>query len=429
MQAIPAHSAQADALQPIASDTLSTDWENWINHLRANKQQEALAQLKQAPQVFFGLADYHYWLGVYLQNDGQQSEAAIEYELALLMDPNHAGAFFDFGLLQCRLGKTDTCQNLLNEAHRRFGKPPLISKAPVAASSWQGQVRLGTGYSNNYNQGISSQTIPLSLGADTMEFEIAPSYRPVSASYHLQTLDLAYRDAWYAQFEARASLMQKTPFSQETAVGSSNSYQLELVWHAPAGQQVLLNLKTWRDSALGSLHIAGLSWQYTRPDSKPEAPGSWIVLSGVERRQPTEPQPAYQTIAIQAQRAGLQLAGAHLYALAGLEKDLPQAQRPGLSQTRLHLATGATHPNLLPAKGLVRMNLRWAQLWDEAPYSPLFGDTRRKSQQTDASMSLTWPIDTRKQLQLDLRHSAQTSNLALFGQTETQMNLSIGVNF
>jgi hypothetical protein len=374
-------------------------------------------------------ADHHYWLGVYLQNGGQYAEAATEYELALLIDPNHAGAFYDFALLQCRLGQPDTCQHLLAEARRRFGEPPLTAKTPVAASPWQGQVRLGAGYSNNYNQGISSQTIPLSLGADTVEFEVAPSYRPNAAQYHYQTLDLAYRSAWHAQFEARASLMQRTPFSQAPSVGSSNTYQLELVWHAPASQQLVLSLKTLRESELGSLRSAGIGWQYILPESPPETQGAWIFSSGLEHRQPTEPQPAYQTITAQVQKTGLHLAGANLYAQAGLDKDLPQHQRAGQSQTRLHITTGATHPNLLPAKGLVRVSLRWAQLWDEAPYSPLFGDTRRSSQQTDAGVSLTWPIDLAKQLQLDLRRYTQTSNLAVFGQAETQVNISVGINF
>lgn len=412
---------------PALADT--SHWLNLRDSLRDSPPREALAKLKKAQLTFGQLADYHYWLGVLLQKEGQNQEAANEYELATLLDPNHAGALFDFSLLQCRLGETHNCQTLLEAAQQRFGSPPILQTAQLTRSPLQGQIRVGLGYSNNYNQGLSSQYIPLSIGGTMLDFEVAPSYRPYKAAYHTEALDLVYRNGLHPSFEASAHLQLRGPLNAQPSPSTSENYQLAFMWHASPTYKLMLNLKTQQDSKQGSLSVTGLGLQYRMPTSPIEPQENRALQGWLEQRQPNDPLPAYKTLTMLARWDGLRMARTHMYMHAGLEKDLPENLRPGRSQTRLLLSSGVDYPNTLFAKGLTRLSIRVAQVLDDEPYSPLFGDTRRQSLQVESVMGFIWPLDQNRSILSELRHSTQQSNLALFNQSETQLNIALAIVF
>lgn len=377
-------------------------------------------------------ADQHYWQGVALQKAQKREEAAAQFELALLLDPHHAGAFYDYALSQCQPGPPslqDPCQTLLQAARARFGPTPPAPATPAApASPWQGQLSLGLGYSTNYNQGTSSASVPLLIDGSNIDFEIARPYRPYTAAYHQQSLDLSYRSHPQAPLEARASVMALTPQNQSPALSTYSSYQLELTWHASARQRYTLSTKTLQDSENGSFNATGLSAQYQlRPQSTSTA--QWFVLGALEQRQPSPPQPAYQTLTAQLRCDSPLVGGASLQVKTDIELDSPQGLRPGRSQTRTQITAVLEHPHLLPAKGSTRFSLRLAQADDGQPYSPLFGSTRRQTQQTEATLSLHWPIGPSQRLHLAMRQSQQQSNLALFSHQETQINAYLATSF
>lgn len=121
--------------------------------------------------------------------------------------------------------------------------------------------------------------------------------------------------------------------------------------------------------------------------------------------------------------------GGRLQLALGYEQDLSQTYRPGQAQQRSILAAALNYPNLLPARGNLRLMLRHTEIRDQAAYSPLFGDTHRNSAQAEGGIALNWPVATRTDLQLELRHFQERSNLLIFEQRETQLNLSLGYTF
>lgn len=415
--------------QPAPS--LQAAWAQWLTGLAGQGAEAALAQLRQAPAQFTALADYHYWLGVYLQAGKHPLDAAAtEFELALLIDPNHAGAWFDYGLVQCRQGQESSCHSILTEARRRFGAPPAAVPQPHPPTSpWQGELRAGFGHSNNYNLGSSSQTIPILLEQLPLALELAPAYRPIASPYQRLELDFTYRSARLPEFEARGSLMHRSPQRQQNALSNYDSAALDLIWHASPSQHFSLNLQTLRDSELGSLQMRGLRWHHIRQDGQTDNPGATAWLTAVERRQPHAPQPGYNTLVAQVRRAGSYLAGGSYYAALGAEKDLSQDQRPGRSQTRLQFSAGLEQANLLPGRATARLSLRLADIRDAAAYSPLFGNVRRHNTQADVALAVTWPLAPTSYLQTEMRRFIQQSNLALFAQSETQFNLALGYRF
>lgn len=409
---------------------LQADWAQWLTGLAGLGPEAALAQLRQAPARFTALADYHYWLGVYLQAGKHPlTDVATEFELALLTDPNHAGAWFDYGLVQCRLGQESSCQSILLEARRRFGTPPAVPESRPPNSPWQGEARVGLGHSSNYNLGSSSQTIPIQLGQSTLALELDPAYRPIAAAYQRMELDLAYRSAQQPELEARASLMHRSPLRPQKALGNYDSAALDLIWHASPAHHFSVYLQSLHDSELGSLQMQGLRWHYLQQDAQADTPGATAWLAAVERRQPGAPQPGYNTLAAQVRRAGSYSAGGSYYAALGAEQDLPQDQRPGRSQTRLQISAGLEQANLLPGRATARLSLRLAQIRDAQAYSPLFGNIRRQNTQADIALALRWPVANTSYLQAELRRFVQDSNLALFSQSEMQFNLALGYRF
>jgi hypothetical protein len=405
---------------------LQADWVQWLTGLAGLSPEAALAQLRQAPDRFTALADYHYWLGVYLQaSQHPLTDVATEFELALLTDPSHAGAWFDYGLVQCRLGQASSCQSILLEARRRFGTPPAVPEFRPPSAPWHGEVRVGLGHSSNYNLGGSSQTIPIQLGPSTLALELDPAYRPIAAAYQRMELDLAYRSALQPALEARASLMHRSPLRRKEVLSSYDSAALDLIWHARPAHYFSVYLQTLLDSELGSFQMQGLRWRYLRQDAQADT----VWIAAVERRQPVAPQSNYNTLAAQVRRAGSYSAGGSYYAALGAERDLPQDQRPGSSQTRLQFSAGLEQANLLPGRATARLSLQLVQIRDAQAYSPLFGNIRRQNTQADMSLALRWPLANTSYLQAELRRFVQHGNLALFSQSDMQLNLDLGYRF
>lgn len=422
------------ALNPLETHAQSSlpTWEQWLAgaNLSNLSPSAALSRLRQAPAQYQDLGDYHYWLGVYLQAASQPLDAAAnELELALIIDPNHAGAWFDYGYLQCRLGQQTNCQSILSEARRRFGLLPVAQRQterqPV---SWQGEVRAGLGRSTNYNQGSANRFIPIQLGQSTESLELAPAYRPLAASFKKLEFDLVYLNPWQPQLEARVSLQHRSPVSPQEALGNLDSYLLDLTWHGAAEHRFTLNLQSMCDSILGCVQVQGLRWHHI--NSNVTAPSvAWSWLAALEHRQPDAPLPAYQTVIVQARQTITFKAGSALVATLGTEQDLNQDQRPGRGQNRFFASAIYDQPNLRQTPASLRLSLRLSDIRDSDSYSPIFGNVIRHNTQVDAAITLMWPLNQHTYLQSELRHFRQHSNLALFDQNETQFNMVIAYRY
>lgn len=167
---------------------LQSEWEQHLSELQGADPADALQRLLAEGTRYGHLADYQYWVAIYMLASDQPLEAvSLQLERALMMDPNHAGALYDYGAIQCRIGQEASCQTILKEARRRFGIPPVIKQSYNLAPVIRGELRLGLGHTNNYNQAGSADTIPLQFGTETLVVQLGNEQRPTATPYHWQS--------------------------------------------------------------------------------------------------------------------------------------------------------------------------------------------------------------------------------------------------
>ncbi len=428
----PSLHAQQSHPASVDQSALQAAWANWLAaaNLSSLEPAAAIDKLKQAPTQFQTFGDYHYWLGHYMQAAGYPpGTAAAEYELALLYDPDHAGAWFDYGLIQCRLGNDADCQSILDEARRRFGPLPGQYAAAQPVRPWRGEIRVGMGHSSNYNLGSDNQYIPIQIGDDAFKLELSPEYLPIAAFFSKVELDLAYQNVHHPQFSARASVQQRHPLENRGQLDNWYSANLDLTWQPAERHTLTLYSQDMHESAQDSFQGRGLRWAYLDGNVPFKLGASWGGSAAIERRRTEAAQPSYTSLLSQLRLNGSPIWGATLFATLGIEKDLPHEQRPGRGQARFYLAAAVAQANLLPGRGTAQVAVRLTDLTDSDPYSPLFGNVVRHNTQTDATLALSWPLWAQTILQAELRHFRQLSNLALFDQRETQFNLILGYRF
>ena len=416
-------SSPIQPLEPTeSSETAAANWPPFLATVQAGSPAQALQQLQAAAPRFATLADYQYWLGVYLDATGAPPQnAAAQYELALLMDPAHAGAWFDYGLILCRMGQQASCVGLLAEAQRRFGTPPIARAKPLPPSLLKGEWRLELGHSSNYNRGSSAQLIPVLIDGERFNLELDPAYRARSAAYARAALSLSYLLPQQPTLELRAELAQRLPFVSQTSRLADNT--LELSWQASATQRYALSVQQLRDSQFGSLNIYGLRWRHLAAAGA--QPGSYLLIdAALERRSPSQPQSSYASGMAQLGYLWRPQRNLVATAIAGLERDLPSPLRAGGGQRRARVSLSISATNLLPHSGTLGLLLRHTHSRDTDPYSPLFGNTRRSNQALELAATARWPINPKADLLAELSRYNQRSNIGLFIQTENQLSLS-----
>ncbi len=392
---------------------------DWFVSLDQIPPETALQMLDEAPASYRQRGDYYYWLGVYTEKAGLPTAQAIaHFEHALMLDPNHAGAWYDYGLALCRIGDQASCQNVLETARARFGAPPALGEAadrPMFALA--GELRSNVGYSNNLNFGSGVESINLSLDGQDISLDLAATSRAQAAWFGDAALDVTLIPTDAPQLTATFTAYERLPLQNRELIGNYRVLVGDLIYAFTPSQRGGLQTYGIDDSNLGSLNVFGGWWQMQHEGLEAS------TLLGAERRNPSGSLASYTTLRAEyVARIWRSLEGR-----LGAEDDLPAGDRPGYSQRRW--TVGLRLPLQIMERGQLEIGARWQDAQDTQAYSPLFGDVVRRITTREGRLRLSWPLAPRVDLRFDARYARQISNIDLFDLNEKYFTLGFAARF
>ena len=355
-------------------------------------------------------AEYHYRAGLDALTAGRPRTAADEFERALMDNPDHAGAWFDYGLTLCRLGERASCRALLAAALARFGPPPALAgrEAPL---DWvyNGEVRSGLGHSSNLSRGVAGNEVTLFIDGQELRLPLASDLRPQPSSYAELGADLRLRHP-LTGFEAGLTTYQRA--GAAAAAPSQQAIVLDAGWDLQPGQRAgVLAYQVKERSPSGASAVDAYGVWYERAPG-PRQPRLALAL---ENRETTNPGYRYGVARVEAGQRLSDWGGWPGIELQAIGEAESQNWRPGGAQRRLALAMRAP---LNYEWGRVDLSLRGQHAWDTQIYSPLLGDVRRRTRLVEGSIRLTWPVGQQLALRAELRATQQNANLELFTYSE-----------
>ncbi len=393
------------------------DWDSWLEEVLKLSPQAAVQRLQEAPEHFWGKADYYYWLGVFTLKTGAPALAIEHFERALMIAPDHAGAWYDYGLAHCRKGDQASCRSILDTALSRFGPPPALHNIEQPRFMVSGEIRSHAGYSSNLNSGSTSDQINLWINGQAFPLLLAGSSRSQGASFSDAALDLRISPTHSPEIVANLSIYKRRPWENRDMIGDYSVLAGELSYLATSDQRIGLQSYELKDSRLGSLSVLGAWWQ------KQYGPSGTQTQLTIERRSPSSDLPSYYTLRAE----GITYIHRGLELRTAIENDLPDSDRPGRSQKRLTLAL-SQHLKIMD-KGRLELSGRWQGARDSDTYSPFFGDTHRKLQTWETRLRFNWPLTPQIDLRSEARYTRQRSNLSLFDLDERMITLGLAARF
>lgn len=391
------------------------DWPDWFAAQRRLPAEQALQHLYDAEAKFSHLSEYQYWLGVYLlETDAPLAQALERFERALMLDPNNAGAMYDYGIILCKMGDQASCTNILQHAQALFGVPPklLTSDRLTGKLLAHGEVRTGLGYSTNYNRGPHSNSLDINLAGMVANLPLAENDRAQAGFFAEIAASATLTHISAPQLSLTLNALRREPHAQ---LADFTAIAGELNWQYVPNQRLSFLYYRLDDAVQGRLdaHAIYLAQQLA-------SYGYWSV--GVEHRQARN-YSGYVTLRAE----GVYPLFSAIDVLARIERDFGQVGRPDLQQTRATLGINLKTLLLDQAKLDFAWRSQYAQ--DNNVYSSIFGERVRHFWQNEFGIRLSWPINKTFELRSDLRHFRQISNLQLFVQRETLFTLGVAGRF
>lgn len=122
-------------------------------------------------------------------DEGRKTDASEILTEVIKLEPLHAGAWLDLGMIQCALGHLDEAEFLFATVEQRFALSPAMSSliaaerragcqrwSPRSASS----IRLTGGSDQNVNQGARTARHVIDAPGGQVEYELSDDFRPQS---------------------------------------------------------------------------------------------------------------------------------------------------------------------------------------------------------------------------------------------------------
>ncbi|MDF3034806.1 MAG: tetratricopeptide repeat protein [Paucimonas sp.] len=126
-------------------------------------------------------------------SEGRQAEATDMLTRMIEQEPQHAGAWLDLAILQCRLGHADEAERLFGLIESRFAPPPgireVIQVYRKRGCKWErksrSSVSLARGSDSNVNQGATNPIFSIGGGPSPRELQLTPEFLPQPDQYTL----------------------------------------------------------------------------------------------------------------------------------------------------------------------------------------------------------------------------------------------------
>jgi len=355
-----------------------------------------------------------YEAGLDARARGDAYSAALAFEQALMLHPNFAGAWFDYGIALCDLGDPVGCRNILLSAIQQFGIPPALRQTIGRTLRLQrGEISVGVGASTNLQRATGVESLTILLDGIPVRATLNERYRKQGGGY----TEGAF--SWQAQWplnnlRARVELLGRRPFDRQ--LPSLMSGYAELGYDIRPRTRVGGLALAVDEDYLGAITAAGL---WAEHQFNPQGPTARFAF---ERRKPKD-QAGWYTARLLTRIPFGQESDVHIT----LEHDLAQKRRAGEAQSRIGFDV-RTHYSL-PRIGnrTPRLSLGAGAMYarDTQPYSPLFGDTRNYRKRIHASANLSVNVNRNWRVAFDVLAARQRSAIDLFNYDEVSGQVSL----
>lgn len=400
------------------------DWRRWVRRfatvpaLSLWLAATALAAEPPTQSVATPDATRAYELGLDARARGDAQGASLYFEQALMLSPDFAGAWFDYGLMLCELGDPVGCRNILERAVLRFGLPPALQQARWrTVQSQRGEIRAGIGASTNLLRATSADTITLLLNELPVPATLDDRFRARGGGYTEGAL--RWNARWPLQdLSVRVELLGRRPFDQSLPNLRSGYAELGVGLRARTRAGVLL--LGLDEGYMGALYSAGL-WAEHR-----FSPEGITLRAVIERRKPRD-QAGWPT----ARLIGRIPLGADSLLTAAVEYDFAQPERAGRSQYRgiLDISSGFNLPEIAGRTPRLVLGASVLHAQDSDIYSPLFGDVRSRRTRLQVSADLSVNLNRNWRVNLGMLAARQSASIPLFEYKELTGILSVSYLF
>ncbi len=365
-----------------------------------------------ATQVLAALQAYE--AGLDARSRGDLVTAALAFEQALMLNPDFAGAWFDYGISLCDLGDPVGCRNILDSAIQQFGLPPALRQALGQTLRFQrGALSVGIGVSSNLIRATGLDSLTILLDGIPVLAYLDDRYRARGGGYAESTF------SWAAQWplhnlSARVELLGRKPFP--SSVPGLTSGYVELGYDIrPRTRIGGLGLGV-DEGYLGAIVSGGL---WAEHQFGPSGTSTRVAL---ERRKPRNQAGWYTARLLTRVPIGDETA-LHFT----LEHDFAQKERAGEAQSRfgIDLRSSFSLPEVAGRTPRLSFGVGALHARDTQPYSPLFGDTRNRRTRVHAQVRLGVNINRSWRVAFDLQAARQRATVDLFDYNEVSGQISL----
>lgn len=351
--------------------------------------------------------------------EGRFEEASEALRRLAAQEPEHAGAWLDLAILQCRLGYAREAEMLFEAIEARFDPPPGIREIIALQRAhgcqppglrWDGRVRLGAGTDSNVNQGASNPNFTIGQGSNVLSLTLSPEFTPQRDRFSNVSLEGSFASVqgWqgYAQLQAR-NYGRLSRYDSLAGSASLERVRRFGAWDTRLG------------AALGFTQLGGRDYQrYAAVSAWVEPPlplpPGWQAAWLNNVSHVTYPGQSYFDSSIWETRAVLtyQTADVWVQGSSGYGLDVGRGERAGGNRHGLFASLSAR--TLLG--GRVTGELGWLyQYWTGArDYSPGLIDTTRRQHTQLLRALFTLPLNKEHGLFLELRSVYNRENISLF---------------
>lgn len=345
--------------------------------------------------------------------------AAMHFEQALMLDPDFAGAWYDYGLALCDLGDPVGCRNVLQAALAQFGAPPALAAFSPRNTlrAHAGELRVGLGASTNLTRSTAVESLTLLLDGIPVNAELDGRFRERGGGY--ADAGLVWETRWpLRDISTRIELTGRRPFSRDLPDFIAGMGEVG-VGVAPRTRVGALVLGVDEDY-LGAIRSVG-GWMEHR-----FSPQGTALRATLERRDPRG-QPGWWTMRL----LGNIPLGEATVVHTGFEYDFPQEQRAGRAQYRASIdlrqgfslpAVAGRVPRLVLGAGVLHAR-------DTHAYSPLFGDVRNHRTRWQLSSDLSLNLSRQWRVNLGVYAARQNSVVDLLDYREAAATFSLSYIF
>ena len=345
-----------------------------------------------------------------------------------------AGEILDVAVEHCRRGERGEALAMFTAIREQLDPPPAIRQlilemeatgchSPAMAQGGSLRLQVGGGWDSNVSQGITARTLVLGSGADAIELELDPSYRPRSAHFLHAMAD-------YSLLLPRYGANLQFALGQRVNFGASE-FDLRTV-SAAAGREFTLPVGSlraqldWTEIWLGERHYQRtgglqLQWLHNLPR------GAWLgTLQGTSVRYLTQPQQDAVVWEASLLREWRLAPAYSIHAALSAQRDDARGARPGGDRAGYQVSAGAV---ALTHGWRVRPQVSYTDWRSDDIFAPGLLDLRRRNRLTQLSLHAERPLAQNTSLVLEWRGRRSRDSIALYRYSAQSINATLAFRF